>query len=59
MAHLKNIVLGLFIVSVATNIINAAPTHNLRVKMVVEESGEVLTDIVPSALTETDRKSVV
>lgn len=40
MAHLKNIVLGLFIVSVATNTINAAPTHNLRVKMVVEESGD-------------------
>ena len=52
MTHLKNIVLGLFIVSVATNTINAA-TDNLRVKMVVEESGEVLTDIVPSALTET------
>lgn len=51
MTRLKNIVLGLFIVSVATNTINAA-TDNLRVKMVVEESGEVLTDIVPSALTE-------
>lgn len=53
MLNFKCIILGMFVVSAVAGTTNTVEATDLRVKMVVEESGEVLTDIVPSAHTRT------